>query len=202
MSNTWVTADYHLGEDRFQIMQRPFKTPKEMLEVLVEKHNEKVAKEDTVYVLGDVCYQKCPEQLENIELFNGKKILVRGNHDRVFTEEQLSKHFIQVVHEGGGIELEIEGIPLYLTHYPSFGSLIKFNLVGHIHSAWKFQLNMINVGVDVHHFSPLNLQEIPFYYKAITEFYDDDVWVAYQHLNQSYAGIRGKKGSYMEGNHV
>lgn len=196
MSNMWVTADYHFGEDRFQIMQRPFKTTEEMLKVLVEKHNEKVAKDDTVYVLGDICYQKYPEQLENIELFNGKKILIRGNHDRVFTEEQLSKYFVQVVHDGGGIELEIEGIPLYLTHYPSCGVLNRFNLVGHIHGAWRYQLNMMNVGVDANHFSPINLQTIPFHFEVICKIFDDDVWVAYNNLNQNYCEERGRRGNY------
>jgi len=33
----WITADWHLGEDRFAIMQRPFKEQREMIEHLFGK---------------------------------------------------------------------------------------------------------------------------------------------------------------------
>jgi len=69
----WITADWHLGEDRMAIMQRPFKDQREMIEVLVERHNAIVGPDDLVYVVGDVCYQKYPEFLEEVDRFNGKK---------------------------------------------------------------------------------------------------------------------------------
>jgi calcineurin-like phosphoesterase family protein len=193
----FVTADWHIGEDRMEIMQRPFKDQREMIEVMVERHNAIVAPDDLVYVVGDVCYQKYPEFLAEVDRFNGKKIVIRGNHDRVFTDDQLLKHFQQVVPEGEGLELDVNGINCYLTHYPSCGSEDMFNLVGHIHGAWKFQLNSVNIGVDANHFSPHDLDKaIPFFFKAISEFYDDDVWAAYNAANTGYVGIRGKKGSY------
>ena len=193
----WITADWHLGEDRFAIMQRPFKEQREMIEHILAKHNELVAPDDLVYVVGDVCYQKYPEFLEEVDRFNGVKIVLRGNHDRVFSDDQLLKHFKEVIPEGDGLEVEVEGIKCNLTHYPTQAVHDKFNLVGHIHGAWKYQLNSVNVGVDANHFVPHNLDEsVPFFLKAITEFYDDDVWAAYNHANQPYLGQRGKKGAY------
>ena len=196
----FVTADWHLGEDRFAIMQRPFYSPDDMLNTLVQEHNAVVASGDTVYVVGDAVYQKKPEHLITVKAFNGKKILVRGNHDRVFTDEQLLEFFDEVIPEGKGIELDVAGIPCYLTHYPSQAVKDRFNLVGHIHGAWKYQLNMFNVGVDANHFVPHNLDEVvPFAYKACCEFYDDDVWAAYNEVNSQFVGKRGKKGSYFTG---
>lgn len=198
----WITADWHLGEDRFEIMQRPFESANEMLEKLIENHNKVVAPDDLVYVVGDVCYQNKPENLVEVECFNGKKILIRGNHDRVFTDEQLSRYFDQIIEEGKGLELEVGGIRCFLTHYPSCSrhTITKFNLVGHVHGAWKYQLNMFNVGVDANHFRPHNLDEaVPFAYKAICEFYDDDIWAAYQGINLQFVGKRGKQGSYFKG---
>jgi calcineurin-like phosphoesterase family protein len=193
----WVVADWHLGEDRFAIMQRPFKTSSEMIQHLVDKHNELVAPDDLVYVVGDAVYQKAPENLVEVECFNGKKILIRGNHDRVFTDEQLLRYFDEIVEEGKGLEIDIGDIKCFMTHYPSQAVSNRFNLVGHIHSAWKFQLNSLNVGVDANHFVPHNLDEVvPFFVKAITEFYDDDVWAAYNAANHVYVGKRGKKGGY------
>jgi len=196
----WITADWHLGEDRMAILQRPFKDQRDMIEALVARHNALVAPEDLVYMVGDVCYQKTPEFLPEVGRFNGKKILFRGNHDRVFTDDQLRKYFAQVVPEGTGMELKVGDIKCYVTHYPTRSVSDRFNLVGHIHGGWKYQLNMLNVGVDCNHFIPHNLDEaVPFYLKAITEFYDDDMWVAYHPANHSYIGKRGKKGVYFNG---
>ena len=193
---TFLVADWHLGEDRFELMGRPFSTQMEMIDTLVENHNKLVKPDDDVIVVGDVCYQKTPQFLHYVDRFNGKKTLIRGNHDKVFTDEQLEPYFKCIVAEGDGIKVEYENIPLYITHYPTETVGDRFNLVGHIHSAWKYQLNMFNVGVDVNHFKPVNVNKIPFHLKAISEFYDQDVWVAYDERNSSYVGQRGKKGTY------
>lgn len=193
---TWLTADWHLGEDRFALMGRPFTSVQEHIDTMAFNHNALVAPDDVVIVVGDVCYQKTPEYLPQVANFNGTKILIRGNHDRVLTDEQLMPYFHRIVPEGEGIHMEIEGIPCYITHYPSEGKFEPFNIVGHIHAAWKYQLNMLNVGVDVHHFRPVDAATIPFHKTAIEKFYDGDVWVAYNDINSDYAGIRGKAGTY------
>lgn len=197
---TWITADWHLGEDRFELMGRPFETQLGMVEQLSLNHNRRVNPEDDVIMVGDVCYQKTPKFLEFVKQFNGRKTLIRGNHDRVFTDDELKPYFHTIVPEGAGIEMTIEGIPCYITHYPTQGRPDRFNLVGHIHAAWKYQLNMLNIGVDVHHFRPVDLSIIPFHVNAVTKFYDDDVWAAYNGINDSYIGVRGKLGSYFQPN--
>ena len=90
------------------------------------------------------------------------------------------------------------GVPCYITHYPTQGVANAFNLVGHIHAAWKYQLNMLNIGVDVHHFCPVDIESIPFHKTAVEKYYDDDVWVAYHNINTQYQGKRGKAGSYFQ----
>ena len=193
---TWLSADYHFGENRFELMGRPFKTVEEHNKTIVANHNAMVAPEDLVLVLGDVCYQKAPEFLPLVAKMNGKKILIRGNHDRVFTDEQLAPYFEAVYADGDGFYAEYAGVKCYVTHYPTQGKADAFNLVGHIHSAWKYQLNSLNVGVDVHHFCPVDTDRIPFYLGAVEKFYDQDVWVAYNPINANYQGKRGKAGSY------
>lgn len=198
--NKWITADWHLGEDRMQIMQRPFSSSEEMLETLIEKFNSLVKPEDEVYFVGDIIYQKSnPSNLEYVSRFNGRKILFRGNHDRIFDDFTLSKYFYEIYGEKSGKLVKIQDIDCWITHYPVLSRADTFNLVGHIHGAWKYQLNMLNVGVDVHHFYPVNFDQIPFFYKAICEFYDEDVWCAYNVANSAWKGKRGKKGSYIIG---
>jgi len=194
--NTFITSDFHLGDDRMTIMGRPFKSGEEHIEILIKNYNSVVASDDIVIIVGDVCYQHKLESLPIIKRFNGKKILIRGNHDRGLSKEELDKYFDQVIPEGAGLKFEVEGIKCFATHYPTTGKEDRFNLVGHIHAAWKYQLNMFNVGVDVNHFFPVNLKTIPFHFKAICEFYDEDVWVAYNKLNANFIGTRGKSGTY------
>lgn len=194
---TWITADWHLGETRFDLMGRPFVSQWQMVEHLITEHNRLVKPEDDVIMVGDVCYQKTPEYLEQVKRFNGHKILIRGNHDRVFTDEQLKPYFEGgIVGDGGGFFQQCAGVPCYITHYPTEGVKNAFNLVGHIHAAWKYQLNMLNIGVDVHHFRPVDLDTIPFHKTAVEQYYDNDVWIAYDEINAQYKGVRGKKGSY------
>ena len=193
---TWLTADWHLGENRLSIMGRPFATDIENVETLIANHNALVKPEDIVLVVGDVCYQQKPKYLSCVSRFNGHKKLIRGNHDRVFTDTQLAPYFETIVAEGEGLNITSADRNCFVTHYPTCGVTDRFNLVGHIHAAWKYQLNMFNVGVDANHFRPVDLESIPFHMDAITKFYDQDVWVAYATANASYVGKRGKAGSY------
>jgi len=58
---------------------------------------------------------------------------------------------------------------------------------------------MFNVGVDVNSFYPVALTRIPFHVGAVTNFYDDDAWVAYNEANSKYYhNGRGKVGSYFK----
>lgn len=205
MNNSFVVADWHLGEDRFELMGRPFSTKQQHINHLIAEHNMMVHEDDIVYMVGDVCYQKSPESLPLVSKFNGHKILFRGNHDRVFTDEQLKPYFDVIIPEGEGMTLDVKYeengeskvLPCYLTHYPTCGIPERFNLVGHIHAAWKYQKNSLNIGVDVNHFRPTNINKIPFHYNAICKFYDQDVWVADNPINSTH-NYRGKAGTYLQ----
>ncbi len=197
----FLSSDYHLGETRMEILQRPFSGPVENAEVMVANHNQLVKPTDLVYMIGDViCKDADPEiWLPWIDKFNGIKILFRGNHERKLTDQQLSKYFKMIIPEGEGMYCTFSGIDCYLTHYPTSGVKDRLNIVGHIHGAWKVQLNALNVGVDANHFRPVASSRIPFYFKAISEFFDDDVWVAYDTINSVWKGKRGKAGRYFNG---
>lgn len=194
---TWITSDWHLGESRMEIMMRPFESAQQHVNYLVERHNELVKTEDFVIVVGDAVNKDKPDFLAQCGRFNGHKILVRGNHDETYTDEQFSQYFEEIIPHGEGIFKTVSGVPCYITHYPTQGKIDRFNLVGHIHSAWKFQLNSFNVGVDCNHFRPHDLDKmVPFVYNAICNAYDNDVWSAYHNVNQTYQLTRGQKTTY------
>jgi calcineurin-like phosphoesterase family protein len=197
----FIVSDWHLGEDRWDLMQRPgFKDAQDMVDKFVEYHNELVGPNDFVYVVGDAVNQKTPEFLEQVSRFNGKKILFRGNHDRVFSDEDLKPYFVNVRKEtNDGMVLKVGDIKCYIQHYPTESKEEYFNLVGHIHSSWKYQINAFNVGVDCNHYRPHNIQTaVPFAFKAINQFYDDDVWVCNHKSQLKWYDERGKKGRYLD----
>jgi calcineurin-like phosphoesterase family protein len=200
MMKRWVTADWHLGEDRWKIMQRPgFKDAQDMVDQLVAAHNALVSEGDLVLVVGDAVNLNTPEFLEQVSRFNGNKVLFRGNHDRDFSDEDLAPYFENVIPEGEGRVYETPEHRFWVTHYPTQARHDMFNLVGHIHGAWKFQLNAINVGVDANHWQPHDLDEdIPFFVRAISSFYDEDVWTAYHESNLRHLNVRGKAGRYLD----
>ena len=163
---------------------------------LMAEHNKLVKPNDRVFMVGDVCFDKTPGYLPWIKGFNGIKTLIRGNHDRIFTNKQLAPYFVQIIDEGDGIACTFHGVKCFITHYPSCGKDNRFNLVGHVHSSWKYQPNSLNIGVDVHHFRPVNALDIPFHFEAVSKFFDEDVWSAYNTINASFRGKRGKPGTY------
>ena len=87
MSNRFVISDTHFGHTNIWAKfkrpdgtpTRPFTSNEEMDEAMVELWNSKVGPHDVVYHLGDVVINK--KSLLHVKRLNGKKRLVRGNHD-------------------------------------------------------------------------------------------------------------------------
>lgn len=56
--NFWFTADTHFGhENIIKYADRPFKTLKEMDDKIVDRFNERIKSDDTVFFLGDFCFK-------------------------------------------------------------------------------------------------------------------------------------------------
>lgn len=65
-----------------------------------------------------------------------------------------------------------------LVHEPEFGRGVdKFFLFGHIHQLQMVKKNGLNVGTDCHRFFPIDAETVLFYYKAITNHYDKNVFM-------------------------
>jgi len=182
-----------------KILGRPFDSAYVMIAKLIKLHNSVVKPDDEVIFVGDVCCNKTLDKIDQVAKFNGKKTLIRGNHDIELSDEVLSKYFDRVIPNGEGLNIQVGDIPCYATHYPTSGVKDRLCLVGHVHAAWKYQLNMFNIGVDANHFYPVDLSTIPSHLEAITKFYDSDVWVAYNEINTEYRDKRGKKSKYFKG---
>ena len=78
----YFIADTHFNHANIiKYCNRPFKNTYEMNEYIIKKWNSVVKEADTVYHLGDVGFGSLQEVKSLVERLNGRKILLRGNHD-------------------------------------------------------------------------------------------------------------------------
>lgn len=128
---TFFTSDTHFGHARIiELCNRPWDTVEEMNEGIIERWNDTVSPTDIVYHLGDVALGKIADSLPLVGRLNGLKILVVGNHDRLFSDnkaahrERFAPEYAKVFN-GGVISEEgciIDSVPaLRLSHFPYLG---------------------------------------------------------------------------------
>ena len=101
--NRFVISDTHFGHtnswEKFKLADgsplRPFTSTEEMDETMIERWNAKVKPQDTVYHLGDVVINQ--KSLHLVSRLNGRKILIRGNHD-IFKDDQYREVGFEQIH--------------------------------------------------------------------------------------------------------
>ncbi len=137
MPNTWFIGDLHLGHagmvkfvDNDGKKIRPFDTIEEHDEALIKNFNELVMLQDRVYFMGDVVInRRC---LPTLARFNGRKKLIKGNHD-IFKLDDYTPYFEDIVayrfYPKHG--LIFSHIPV---HTCQLEKRFKFNCHGHLHS--------------------------------------------------------------------
>jgi calcineurin-like phosphoesterase family protein len=156
MSKIWFTSDTHFGSMKTLIKAaRPFKTTNSMDKEIIRNWNYLVKPGDTVYHCGDFGDYSILNKL------NGEVILIMGNHERKeeMSVSQLLSYGFKEVYETDTI-VNVEGNEFHLCHEPSKHDPNMFNLFGHIHNFQMVLAFGINVGVDCHHFRPIDLERI------------------------------------------
>jgi len=168
----FFTSDLHFSDERYDILVRPFKSLEEQHNTIINNWNSVVGEEDEVYVVGDISIDDIG--LNELRHLNGRKILIKGNYD-VPRNEEILKFYFDEIHDSG-IDLEIQGKVFHLNHYPEKAKGDKFNLVGHVHGAWRIQKNMINVSVESWNYTPVSEEQIINCLNAIEIHYDANVF--------------------------
>jgi len=186
----WFTSDLHFGDRRLSLYARDlyFNNSDEYEEEILEMWEDFVEENDTVYVLGDVAFD-----IDSCLLLNqlpGEKILIRGNYDldSMTAKPGVTNCLITVFDEiYDELILKIDGIPFYLNHFPEKCRSDMFNLTGHIHGAWRVQRNMINVGIDAWNYTLVDKDHILFFYNAIKNHYDINVFAGELKCNTNHS---------------
>jgi calcineurin-like phosphoesterase family protein len=180
---TFFTSDTHFGHERIiDLCERPFGSVEEMNECLIENWNSVVSDGDLVVHCGDFIMGKFAENINLIDKLNGTIALVPGNHDRMSSAYKTKdRERFTLMYEDRGVmilnevnEVSIRGRNVTISHYPYFGDSQgedrfsdlrpvdkgEFLIHGHVHNQWKRLLNMLNVGVDVWNFTPVEMDEV------------------------------------------
>lgn len=132
MSNVLFISDLHLGHSKVLEFSRDYRwgaTIEEHCADLVKCWNERVTKRDTIYVLGDICFDTA--YLPLLKELKGTKLLVRGNHDNILTATEWLEYFDDIF----GIKSYKE---YWLSHAPVHPAELrgKQNIHGHTHSKY------------------------------------------------------------------
>ena len=138
MTNRFVISDTHFGHtnswEKFKLADgsplRPFTSTEEMDETMVERWNAKVGPHDVVYHLGDVVINK--KSLPHVRRLNGKKRLVRGNHDIFKDNEYRDVGFDSLY----GVRVFVD--KFIMSHIPLHPDCVtdrfRANVHGHLHA--------------------------------------------------------------------
>ena len=90
--NIWLVSDLHFShknivkystnrKNELNLDENDNEMLKKHDEALIRRWNYTVKKHDTVYILGDFSFANTDETRKILEKLNGKKHLIRGNHD-------------------------------------------------------------------------------------------------------------------------
>lgn len=135
---------------------RPFATVEEMDEYMIGRWNATVSPQCIVYHLGDVSMHR--DAIKQIARCNGKKRLVRGNHDTHKLRHYLEAGFQEVY----GTRLIDD---LLLSHIPVHPESIKrgwTNVHGHVHNnvpPLHFGPQYFNVSVEMINYTPIAIED-------------------------------------------
>lgn len=176
-------ADPHFGHEKIiEYEKRPFSNVNEMNDSLITMYNQVVGETDTCIWVGDAFLTSYDKSDEILSHLNGKKILVRGNHDGSIS--RMLKLGFDIVCEN--IFVWICGKSVRISHYPYWDSQSDKRQIeelgqdrieqlkqkypqrrkgeilihGHIHGGRRFFQNMINVGVDAWNYRPVRWSEV------------------------------------------
>jgi len=185
MSNIFFTADTHINHGNIiKYCKRPWLRPDDVTEdgewasekikrertlendeTIIDRWNERVKKNDTVYHLGDFAFTHHPKQTEEIlGRLNGKIYLIRGNHDKDAVVR--AKGFVWISEEYQGRMVHVGSHSFFCFHSSCrvwdkshFGVI---HLFGHSHGTLPDDPNSLSMdaGVDSHNFYPWSVDEI------------------------------------------
>lgn len=170
----YFTSDTHFNHQNIiKLCGRPFSHIDEMNSVLIQNWNSCVKNDDEIYFLGDFMFKGGGEAANKlIEQLNGKKYLIKGNHDKFVDDRSFKKNYFVWMKDYYVLDYQKQKIVLF--HYPIFEWDGYFrnalHLYGHVHNSGnkpgkqnpfdQLGKRAVNVCVDMNNFFPVSIEKI------------------------------------------
>lgn len=154
--NIFITSDTHFNhQNLIDHCRRPMNTAQEMDDLMIERWNSLVKKNDLTYHLGDFCWGSNKAE-KYVKALNGRIVLIMGNHDQGIKKNLFYEtHLIYYLRHNNK--------RFCLCHYPMLNWIGErtgaIHLHGHTHKA-SDRKNVVNVGVDSWAYAPATIEEI------------------------------------------
>lgn len=160
----FYTADPHFGYLPL-VARRDFASAEQMDAALMAAWNRTVGPDDTVYLIGDIGWNGGHVPCRTLSRLNGKKHLIRGNHDTGYLDAPLLYRYFESVTDF--LEIDDGAHHIFLSHYPMLYSKPNGYMIhGHIHNSGQFhdilrsQPRVLNAGVDINGLAPVTLEQL------------------------------------------
>jgi calcineurin-like phosphoesterase family protein len=134
---------------------RDFESIEEMDEFMVDNWNRVVRSVDRVYHLGDVAIKR--DGLKILSRLNGKKVLIKGNHD-IFKIKDYLPYFYDI--RAYKVMVDEGIICSHIPIHPDSLSRWKLNLHGHLHANTIDDPRYRSVCVEQTNYTPISLDEL------------------------------------------
>lgn len=167
----YYISDLHFGHINILKHREVFSSLDEMHSTLLNNWRRTVTPEDTVYVLGDICYNSPISASDIMQELPGHKHLLLGNHDDPALADRLD--VFHSVFRMKTIEdvLNGESVRVFLCHYPlaEWPEFYKgsYHLYGHIHNTlghgYQTMYNQdraFNVSAEIMNYTPQTLGNV------------------------------------------
>lgn len=144
----YYIADLHFFHSRLNEKMdfRGFESCEAMNEYMISQWNSRVKSGDEVVILGDFSISKSAEEVMDVlKRLNGKKYLIRGNHDQYLDSNEFDASLFQWIEPYK--EMNDNRRKVILSHYPVMcyngqyrrdeeGNARVYMLYGHVHNTF------------------------------------------------------------------
>lgn len=118
---TYISADLHFGHANIMkfcpVTRARFKNDVTFMnEEMIREWNEIVQPEDLTYILGDVAFCNAQTATAYLRRMNGRKILIKGNHDRKLVQDKAFCNEFESIHDY--LDINYDGHKIVMFHYP------------------------------------------------------------------------------------
>lgn len=186
----WFTADTHFRHRNLIAKghREGFDTIEDHDQALIERWNDRVRRDDTVWHLGDFAMGPARDFLPIVAQLHGTIHLVTGNHDAPWPANRDSAKHQRVWLDAGFASVQafarrkVAARDVLLSHFPYEGDhkpedrASQYRLRdeglplihGHVHCLWWARNRQLNVGVDVNDFQPVPLALVEDWVSEVT----------------------------------